>query len=230
MADAGPAGASDEARAGGGSSVRSELVFLGAAIVAAGGVLAYLHFAHRVALDEATLALAIACAVLIYALRSLYAVVAALARPDVDLLLARDAESMGTVAELRADRKRVLRAIKELDFDFDMGKLNPADYKEIRDRYRLRAVELKREIDGASAVHPEVERVLAHLGRDRGCPSCGKQTELDARFCRSCGAQLDGGPQGVDEAGGTADVESQSGESVEAAGRDQPVVAARGES
>ncbi len=45
----------------------------------------------------------------------------------------------GEMASLRQEKRRLLQAIKELEFDFSMGKLSPSDYEDIVGRYKLRA-------------------------------------------------------------------------------------------
>lgn len=111
-------------------------------------------------LDAASLALAAAGAALVYALRRMYAVVRALARPDA---LADAGRGVGhfTQAELREEKLRLLRAIKELEFDHGMGKLSTADFETVIGTYRLRAIEVMRALDGGGALHPELQKLLA---------------------------------------------------------------------
>lgn len=110
--------------------------------------------------DAASLALAAAGAALVYTLRRLYAVVRALARPDA---LATAGRGVGhfTQAELREEKFRLLRAIKELEFDHGMGKLSTADFEAVIGTYRLRAIEVMRALDGGGALHPELQKLLA---------------------------------------------------------------------
>ncbi len=49
--------------------------------------------------------------------------------------------------ELEREKHLVLRAIKELEFDRDMGKVGVADFDEISSRFRARARRLLRELD-----------------------------------------------------------------------------------
>lgn len=110
--------------------------------------------------DAATIALAAAGAALVYALRRMYAVVRALARPDS---LAQVGRGVGhfSQAELREEKRRLLRAIKELEFDHGMGKLSTADFDAVIGSYRVRAIEVMRALEGDGDLHPELKKLLA---------------------------------------------------------------------
>ena len=51
------------------------------------------------------------------------------------------------VAELVARRDTIYATLKELDMDYEMGKLTLADYQALRDRYRAQAVAILQELD-----------------------------------------------------------------------------------
>lgn len=103
---------------------------------------------------------------------------------------------------LERDKMLTLRALKELDFDRAMGKVAQADFVEMRDRLRARALRLMTQLDGPSAYREAIERdVSARLPttapvppkpRDdvRTCVACGARNEADARFCKMCGTGL----------------------------------------
>lgn len=149
-------------------SPRGVWMLLGFSLLVAVAVLLGLHFGVGVAIDGPTLALAAACIVLIWSLRSLWRVVEALSRPVIETLIV-DEGADGTpgasqLAELREDKRRLLRAIKELEFDHAMGKLSDEDFREIGDRYRLRAIEVLRLLDEGGDLHPQLAEHLAALG------------------------------------------------------------------
>lgn len=143
---------------------------VGLSLVLALGVLLGLRFGVGVDIDAPTLGLAAACVVMIWALRAMWGIVVALSRPQVETILV-EAEAVGPLrsdlAELREEKGRVLRAIKELEFDHAMGKLSDEDFKQIGDRYRLRAIEVLRQLeptDGSSELHPLLAEHLATCG------------------------------------------------------------------
>jgi hypothetical protein len=84
------------------------------------------------------------------------------------------------------EREAVMRSIRDLDEDFDTGKLEAEDHARLRDELRARAVALLRaEREGAAA--PETTRAAA-LER---CPGCSGAVRAEDRFCPACGAPLD---------------------------------------
>jgi ribosomal protein L40E len=118
----------------------------------------------------------------------------------------------------RAERKRrVLRALKDLELEHSIGKIDDADYAEISARYREQAKGILREqdveIEPLRAKAEELAR--AHLERaahpatltpqipERSvtladtpvakrlpCPKCATSNEPDATFCKKCGTKL----------------------------------------
>jgi ribosomal protein L40E len=112
-----------------------------------------------------------------------------------------------TRAALERDKGLTLRAIKELEFDHAMGKVADADFAEMRDRLRARALRLMRQLEGAEAYRRSIERDLAarvpaasdpphepavQAAPAHGyfCTQCGASAGADARFCRMCGTPL----------------------------------------
>lgn len=147
---------------------RSPWWFLLFTLIIAAAVLVFLRLFVGVALDPPTFGLALACAALIGALRGMWGVVFALTRPDVEAFVAESEVGLGlsNKAELREEKQRVLRAIKELEFDHAMGKLSADDFKQVGDAYRLRAIEVIRLLDeDGGDLHPLLREHLAGIGR-----------------------------------------------------------------
>lgn len=121
--------------------------------------------------------------------------------------------------ELEREKQALLKALKELEFDHEMGKISDADYQEIGGNYRARAVRVMRQLDvatGETNYRELVERDLqnrlkarrapagdkqdakpeapaAEVARAPSRPACAKcQTlnDADAEFCKKCGARL----------------------------------------
>jgi hypothetical protein len=114
-------------------------------------------------------------------------------------------------AALERDKLLTLRSIKELEFDRAMGKVSEADFVEMRDRLRARAIRLMRQLEGAALYQQMIERDVQAAGsaqdvRGSGqpaadspdaaaasaCEHCGTQNDFDARFCKKCGQRLAG--------------------------------------
>lgn len=145
---------------------RSFWLFVAVSLAAAGILLLALRLGFGVAIDAPTLALAVACVVLIWTLRGMWGVVSALSRPVAETVVVEAETSFdsSTRAELREEKRRVLRAIKELEFDHAMGKLSDADFKQVGDHYRMRAIEVMRQLDDGGELHPLLVQHLATVG------------------------------------------------------------------
>lgn len=53
--------------------------------------------------------------------------------------------------ELEREKQLLLKALKELEFDHEMGKISDTDFNEIAARYRGRAIQVMRQLDDTSA-------------------------------------------------------------------------------
>lgn len=189
---------------------RMGLMILGGALLLFGIVL----FADAT-LDSASVGLGVAGVALLYALSRLYAVVAALAGPALPV----EARSLGrTKAELRDEKRRLLRAIKELEFDFGMGKLSKGDFESVSATYKARAIEVMRALDGAGDLHPELAALLRERAAKREGAGAGSETAhpsegpQDAPESASTGGTSSGGAASGGASTGT------SGRSATAAG------------
>ena len=119
-----------------------------------------------------------------------------------------------TRAALEREKTLTLRAIKDLEFDRAMGKISEADFAEMGTRLRARAARLIGQLDAEGGYRDQIERdiarrigaeparhdpptptpAVAHAREEtRTCASCGVASDLDARFCKHCGASLDSG-------------------------------------
>jgi DNA repair exonuclease SbcCD ATPase subunit len=119
-----------------------------------------------------------------------------------------------TLEQLHADRDRLRAQLRELDMDFETGKLAQEEYERYRSR-RLqqieattRAIREAQDTDAgvpalegeeprtAEVLEQELERRIAarkHVLEDleaHACPGCGTTIDPDDRFCRKCGADL----------------------------------------
>ncbi len=109
-----------------------------------------------------TLGLLLVGLALVGCLRALHRIVGALVRDDLAVVVDTASEYGGaSQRELREERRRLLRAINELRFDHEMGKLSQVDYDAVRQGYELRAIEVMRQLEGGESLHPEL---AARLG------------------------------------------------------------------
>ena len=105
---------------------------------------------------------------------------------------------------LEREKTLVLRSIKELEFDFAMGKIAKADFDEMSGRLRARALGLMRQLDAGGGyreqIAKEVEERLKGAqgaqgaqggqGAQGACAECGTVNDPDAKFCKNCGAKV----------------------------------------
>ncbi len=112
---------------------------------------------------------------------------------------------------LEREKALVLRSLKELEFDFAMGKMAQADFDEMsgrlrapragidaaaRCRRRLQGTDRERELkarlsDGAASGSSRTPRKWHRNAKRRDvCGACDTQNDPDAKFCKNCGAKL----------------------------------------
>ncbi len=129
----------------------------------------------------------------------------------------RPAEEPQEVSSLLAERERLLNALQELDFDFQLGKIPEDDYPAQRTDLLQKGAEVLKKLDALAASRPspqqaaaaaavaeepgtlsddEIESMLAARRRARKtrsagfCPRCGKPILATDQFCPSCGKSL----------------------------------------
>ena len=97
-------------------------------------------------------------------------------------------------AAVEREKMLVLRSIKELEFDRAMGKMSAADFDEMANRLRARALALMKQLDTPvsayrSAIERELETRVGQPVAAHGC-TCGTKNDAGASFCKRCGAKL----------------------------------------
>jgi hypothetical protein len=114
------------------------------------------------------------------------------------------------VRELEREKQLVLKAIKEIEFDYQMRKIAERDYRKMVERYRQRAMRLISELDAGDDYRGLIEKELklrlelpapdasppattassSSTGARPACPTCQTVNDPDAKFCKSCGGKL----------------------------------------
>jgi hypothetical protein len=119
-----------------------------------------------------------------------------------------EAIALGAPTAGEEQKRAVLQALKDLEFERSVGKIDEADYQELVQRYRTEAKRLLRAVDEDLA--PLRERAAAYVADQLGtgpspkrskppkkaedpvCPSCQTPNDQDAAFCKKCGTKLAG--------------------------------------
>ncbi len=165
--------------------------------------------------EPPTIALGIAGIALIFAIWRLFRMVQALSeQPEYGLDGAR---VTGANTRREDEFQRLLRALKELEFDHEMGKISEQDFSTLENSYRARAIDLMNELNlredaaGTSKLHPKLQAELDRRERElrlsfsdsdlevaqepeeqgsKSCPKCQGTNDPDAKFCKHCGQEL----------------------------------------
>jgi hypothetical protein len=95
----------------------------------------------------------------------------------------------------RREREALYEAIRDLDHDFETGKVASDDHTRLSEELRARAAALlaqERAETGSSAPHskPGSPGRAASEASVGTCPACGIASDPSHRFCAQCGAAL----------------------------------------
>jgi len=115
-----------------------------------------------------------------------------------------EAMALAAPSAAEEEKRAVLQALKDLDYERSVGKIADADYEELLRRYRTEAKRLLRAVDvdlaplRAKAAAYVAERsgraeapVAPAAKAKRACPSCKVDNDIDAVFCKKCGGKLE---------------------------------------
>lgn len=107
--------------------------------------------------------------------------------------------------ELFGQRDATYSAIKELQFDYQLGNLSAQDHQALEEKYKHKAATILKQLDNIAVPvgksrgpEEEIEEEILRRRRRRGvevgelvCPSCGKKNLSSAKFCSGCGSALE---------------------------------------
>ncbi len=107
------------------------------------------------------------------------------------------------LADLRRRRLVVYENLKDLEFEYQSGKIAPEDYQALRASYLGEAAELMiaaQEEERPTSEGDLIERLVAARRAERKrrpaesyvCPSCGFENPLPVKFCGECGSRVRG--------------------------------------
>lgn len=107
--------------------------------------------------------------------------------------------------QLMAQKAALYAAIREIDTDVQVGKLEPADHRALRQRYVAEAAAVLRALAEEPVEDPIDAAIEAEVGQlkegrppaaavvpagGRFCGACGAAADAHDRFCARCGAGL----------------------------------------
>ena len=87
------------------------------------------------------------------------------------------------------EKLALFAALRDLEHDFETGKLSQADHDRLRDELRSDALRALARLEGGSQAAGAEAAASPADGAERAC-SCGRSAAPDDRFCASCGKAL----------------------------------------
>lgn len=95
-------------------------------------------------------------------------------------------EKEQNLLELEGHRDATYAVIKELEFDYQMGKLSQEDYQNLRGKYEQTALGILAKIDSLKYHRP----LVRSRPEGAGCPECDSPLKPGDKFCPQCGFKL----------------------------------------
>ncbi len=94
--------------------------------------------------------------------------------------------------DLLARKNEIYAAVRDIDFDYRMGKLTEEDYNGLREQYKQEAVKIMQAIDTmAGNTRSSSKRGAMKDGNTRFCHACGAPAHREDKFCSACGANFE---------------------------------------
>lgn len=95
-----------------------------------------------------------------------------------------------TTTNRGAERTAVLSALRDLDFDYKIGKVSDEDYVATREQLLVEAAHY---IEQRDEKEDQLEAMIQKRRTSKGenCAECGAHMDVGQRFCSKCGAQAD---------------------------------------
>jgi hypothetical protein len=172
----------------------------------AAAVLIYGLLIERMRLGPPLVMLALGGMTLAFTAGAIWKMIDPLARVEPPGTGAVASRGRGFVREVEREKQLVLKAIKEIELDYQMRKIAERDYREMIERYRNRAMRLISELEAGGDFRGLIEKELKlrlelpaapSLGAAVPpaaarpvCPGCKTSNEPDAKICKSCAAKL----------------------------------------
>ncbi len=108
---------------------------------------------------------------------------------------------MGAPSKVEEEKRAVLRALKDLEYERGVGKLSPEDYAELSSKYRAEAKRLIQSLDETlGAAREEVEKAIQRRLERAGLPSQQVSPETKAPAAEPSEKAADKQPKPPEEA------------------------------
>ena len=105
----------------------------------------------------------------------------------------RTPSSNNHASDLIERKEAIYAAIKDIEFDYQMGKLSKEDYQELRQQYKQEAVHLLKKIDQKQKKVMKSDSIGAKKkdAQANFCWMCGTALVTSDKFCANCGEKIE---------------------------------------
>ncbi len=92
--------------------------------------------------------------------------------------------------KLERQKREAYSAIKEIEFDYRMGKLSDADFTAMRNKFMNEALHAIAVLDASKTAQLKDARPARRPSRVAFCPACGHSVPPRGNFCPGCGQSV----------------------------------------
>ncbi|GBD92159.1 hypothetical protein BMS3Abin04_02893 [bacterium BMS3Abin04] len=108
------------------------------------------------------------------------------------------------IKNLQKRKHELLGVLKEIEFEYQMGKLSEQDYNDLKNDYQTNVLKILKELDRKTNDKSEIDDIENEIRKYRSkkkngsasaknfkyCPNCGKTVNTKSEFCTNCGKSL----------------------------------------
>jgi zinc-ribbon domain len=87
-------------------------------------------------------------------------------------------------------KNELLGALKEIEFEYQLGKLSEEDYNNLKNDYEMNALSVLKELDHKDNGNSEMEDIESEIREFRSKMKPGLGQENNLNYCSNCGAKL----------------------------------------
>ncbi len=87
-------------------------------------------------------------------------------------------------------KNELLGALKEIEFEYQLGKLSEEDYNNLKNDYEMNALSVLKELDHKDNGNSEMEDIESEIREFRSKMKPGLGQEMNLNYCSKCGAKL----------------------------------------
>jgi len=91
-------------------------------------------------------------------------------------------------AHLEERKQTIYENLRDLNFEFRLGKLSDADYEKTKAGLQNELAQVLAEIDRLAGAAPKAEKTRAPAPDPMVCAKCGARFDKPMKFCGECGA------------------------------------------